>query len=201
MHSVLPGVEEVTEAGIIWKDLKPLNIMFVRRGRGPLPVMCDFGSSVLVEADGLEKCAAPGGTAAYKAPELKYRRRVGQACDVWALGCMLLTLRLGREVQLLPDEEPDDAAASWDAAAVLSKYEGELLPLEIRFIADCLAYDPSKRPTVRELDEHEYMETVPASLRQAAAARSAAMGQMLAQYTAAAQEALEAAADSTGAHL
>jgi serine/threonine protein kinase len=112
----------------------------------------------------LEAAPVAAGIAAFNAPELKYGRRVGPACDVWGLGCLLLTLRLGRPVQLLPSREPDGAAASWDAAAALRAYEGELLPLEKAFVVQCLTYDATKRPSAWDLDSHGYARTLPASL-------------------------------------
>jgi hypothetical protein len=86
-------------------------------------------------------------------------------------GCLLLALRLGREVQLLPDEESSDAAASWDAAAVLQEFEGELEPLELDFVAQCLAYDPTMRPTSYHLGMHAYIDNPPASLQRSQSER------------------------------
>jgi serine/threonine protein kinase len=157
MKIVMPGMIAVAEADIVWKDVKPSNIVYAARSRGrALPVLCDFGSSKLVGPDGLEIAAAPGGTSAFVSPEFKYGRRVGRACDVWGFGCLLLALRLGREVQLLPDVEPDGAAASWDAAAVLREFEGELTSREMSFVAQCLTYEASARPAILALGRHEY---------------------------------------------
>jgi serine/threonine protein kinase len=151
IKQVLPGLADLSAAGIVWKNVSLANTLFITRGVRKSVVMCDFGSGVLVGADGLETAPAAAGTAAFMSPELKYGRRVGPACDVWGLGCMLLALRLGREVQLLPAVEPEDAPASWDAAAVLRKFESELQPAEFAFVVQCLAYDPAKRPSPREL--------------------------------------------------
>jgi serine/threonine protein kinase len=186
IKQVLAGVDDLAAVNIVWKDVKPSNIVFTRRGTRKSILLCDFGSSVLVGADGLEAAPMPAGTAAFKAPELKYGRRVGPACDVWGLGCLLLALRLGREVNLLPDEEASDAAESWDAAAVLREFEGELSRLELAFVARCLAYDPSRRPSAWDLQEDANSETVPASLprpRGAGVFNSALVGQILAAAT------------------
>jgi serine/threonine protein kinase len=124
-------------------------------------VLCDFSSSVVVGADGLEEAAAPAGTPAFMAPELKYGRRVGLACDVWSLGCLLLALLHGRLPQLLPDIEPDDAAASWNAAAVLDCVKEELGPLQLAFVTTCFTYDAAVRPGAHIMQLHDYMNTVP----------------------------------------
>jgi serine/threonine protein kinase len=160
------GVGRLSAANIVWKDLKPSNLLTITRYRRKVTVLCDFGSGALVGADGLESTPMLAGTAAFTAPELKYGRRVGPACDVWGVGCLLVALRLGREVQLLPDEEPSDAAASWNAAAVLQQFEGELQPLELAFVAQSLAYDPAMRPSTRDLQLHAYSQKPPASWQQ-----------------------------------
>jgi serine/threonine protein kinase len=167
MRRVMSGVFGLDEAGIAWKDVKPSNIVYAARRGCTLPVLCDFGSSALVGPDGLEKAAEPGGTSAFAPPELRYGRRVGRSCDVWGVGCLLLALRLGREVQLLPDVEPDGAAASWNAAAVLSEYE------ELLFVAFCLTYDASARPSVVDVLNHEYLQSPPVSVQPTRPAGSA----------------------------
>ncbi|KAF6254167.1 hypothetical protein COO60DRAFT_1642577 [Scenedesmus sp. NREL 46B-D3] len=123
----------------------------------------------------------------------KYGRRVGPACDVWGVGCLLLALCLGRQVQLLPDVEPDGAAASWDAVAALREYEGELLPSEMAFVAQCLTYDDSARPSAVKLNRHEYLQFAPASVRSVGAADSGSKG-LLSQIVFAAAAAAVAAA-------
>jgi serine/threonine protein kinase len=164
IRHVLTGLTDLSKAHIAWKDLKLSNILYVTRGERESIVLCDFGSGVLVGEDGLESAPAPAGTEGFVSPELKYGRRVGTACDVWGVGCLLLALRLGRGVQLLPDVEPDGAAASWDAAAVLHEVESELLPVELAFVARCLSYDPAGRPSPWDLQWCEYADNVPASL-------------------------------------
>jgi serine/threonine protein kinase len=177
IRRVLCGLDSLLEANVVWKDMKPSNLMLITRYSYKGAVLCDFGSGELVGADGLETTPMLAGAEAFTAPELKYGRRVGPACDVWGVGCLLLALRLGREVPLLPDEEPSDAAASWDAAAVLQEFEGELAPLELAFVTERLAYDPSMRPSAFDLGMHAYMDQPPASLQrsQSAMLRTTAM--------------------------
>jgi serine/threonine protein kinase len=152
---------DLHEAGIAWKDLKPSNILVVKRGSGKWYALCDFGISVVVGADGLEETAAVAGTPSFMAPELKYGRRVGLACDVWSLGILLLTLCSGQHVRLLPDAEPSNAAASWDAAAVLSHFEGVLLPTQMEFVHSCLTYDASMRADAEDMRSHVYVAGAP----------------------------------------
>ncbi|KAF6256905.1 kinase-like domain-containing protein [Scenedesmus sp. NREL 46B-D3] len=165
IRQVLDGLAHLAAAGIAWKDVKPSNILFVQHHpcNLKLAVLWDFGSNVVVGADGLEAAADPSGTAAFMAPELKYGRRVGPACDVWGMGCLL---RFGVQLQL-PDEEPDDAAAGWDPAAVLRGLEGRLQPGDWLFAAACLTYDDTRRPSAERLQVVEYLQKVPEELKAA----------------------------------
>jgi tetratricopeptide (TPR) repeat protein len=85
------------QRGIVHRDLKPANILLTTDGT---PKITDFGLAKRLDSGG-ESAAHSGaivGTAPYMAPEQALGRsdEVGPATDVYALGCILYELLIGR---------------------------------------------------------------------------------------------------------
>ena len=91
--------------GVAHRDLKPANILHDgRRWR-----LCDFGFATVCSADKPLKKAC--GTVVYSAPELLFSpggngelSYVGEYVDLWAFGCILYEMRIGRTAFVAPDE-------------------------------------------------------------------------------------------------
>jgi serine/threonine protein kinase/tetratricopeptide (TPR) repeat protein len=83
--------------GIVHRDLKPDNVVVRPSG---LPVLVDFGlASPFAGRDGRELLGAlddPGGTLVYMAPEQFRGDDVDARADLYALGCILYELLVGR---------------------------------------------------------------------------------------------------------
>ena len=77
---------------VVHRDVKPANVLLDRRGR---VFLADFGAA---HAPGAAPLVPPGmviGTAGYLAPEQAMGRQVSPACDVFALGLVLLEALTG----------------------------------------------------------------------------------------------------------
>lgn len=85
---LLLGLEHLHELGIIYRDLKPENVMLDKDGH---LLLTDFGlSKVAIDAQSV--C----GTVEFMAPEvLEERHRYGKEVDYWSLGVMLYDMVVG----------------------------------------------------------------------------------------------------------
>lgn len=162
MRQVALALGAAHRLGIVHRDVKPSNVMLVRRPDGERAKVLDFGIAANTAlSDGAERLTDPGsllGTPAYMAPEQATDRPPTPAFDVYAAGVMLY--------QLLTGALPHRATTAFEllslklgrtAPPVDARRPG-LPPLLVKLVADCLAIDPASRPAdgdalVARLDE------------------------------------------------
>ena len=87
---LLPLRYMLEEAGVLYRDLKPTNIMFTAAGRLKL---IDFGHAKKIEAG--ERSTSVCGTPHYHAPETVRGEPHGAAAQLWALGVLLFEVLNG----------------------------------------------------------------------------------------------------------
>ena len=87
---LLPLRYMLDEAGVLYRDLKPTNIMFTAGGRLKL---IDFGHAKKIEAG--ERSTSICGTPHYHAPETVRGEPHGAMAQLWALGVLLFELLNG----------------------------------------------------------------------------------------------------------
>jgi serine/threonine protein kinase/Tol biopolymer transport system component len=102
---IASAVEAAHQRGIIHRDLKPANIKVKREGNVKV---LDFGlaksyqngqSSTVSSSPTVLSASVPGvimGTAAYMSPEQAAGRGADRTTDVWAFGCVLYEMLVGR---------------------------------------------------------------------------------------------------------
>lgn len=89
MGDIISGVECIHQAGVMHKDLKPENILV---SGGHILKIADFGLARRIPSAG-ERVSPHAGTLLYKAPELLLEACTHhQAVDMWAIGCVFLTI-------------------------------------------------------------------------------------------------------------
>ena len=119
---------------IIFRDLKPANIMTTRKSR---LYLIDFGIARYYQRPQQRKDTAPLGSPGYAAPEQYGKAQTTRQTDIYGLGATLQTLLTGKE------------PLEFLTGCKLSEYH---LPQELRtLITRMLEREPDKRP--RSVDE------------------------------------------------
>ncbi len=156
------ALAEPHRLGIVHRDIKPDNLMFVRQGieleaspAGQVVKLGDFGIARLVEgnaaaaaAEGATREGAVLGTPEFMAPEQCQGAQVTPATDVYALGCNLFALIAGRPP--FPTQEDNAMGVILqhlnDAPPRLDALAPEVSPQVADLVGACLAKDPKQRP-------------------------------------------------------
>ncbi|MET8793219.1 protein kinase [Streptomyces pseudogriseolus] len=93
---IASGLTAAHTAGVVHRDLKPANVMLT--GDGTVKVL-DFGMGSIVDDPDQTRLTSTGvslGTARYMAPEQFRAEQVSAPADLYALGCILYELLIGR---------------------------------------------------------------------------------------------------------
>lgn len=143
------GLQTVHRAGLLHRDLKPLNVIMSRRG----PVVIDFGLGAMMASDAasLSTPGWPLGTPRYMPPEqARGESGVTTAADVYGLGAVLVYAATGHDLydgnsrQKILDKVRD------------AKHCPDLtgLPAEIeQLVSSMLAHDPEGRPDLTAVQD------------------------------------------------
>merc|ERR1740123_2520023 len=89
--SLVIVLEELSDRSIVYRDLKPENVMLDRQG---YLKMIDFGIAKKLE-EGKSRTFTMIGTPHYMAPEIMRRHGYGTEVDLWSLGVMLFEFVCG----------------------------------------------------------------------------------------------------------
>ncbi|KAM3534086.1 hypothetical protein MY4038_002612 [Beauveria bassiana] len=156
---IIPILREVAEAihwvhsqGIIHRDLKCANVLITEVGDVQL---CDFGVAGVIETK-FDKRTTFIGTPHWMAPELfDEQASYGVEVDIWAFGSMVYEIASGL---------PPNVAFGMDFSKLgthlkqhCPRLEGEYSAGLKDLVAYCLQHDPSKRPTVEQIQRHRYI--------------------------------------------
>ncbi|MFT4215974.1 MAG: serine/threonine-protein kinase [Micropruina sp.] len=154
-RQVVLGLSAAHAVGLVHRDIKPANVM-LSDGRVKL---LDFGIAQLIgQADThLTAPAMTIGTAAYMSPEQASGHRVDAATDLYALGCLIMTMLTGR-----PPFEGDQAVVvasnqiNTPPPRLLSRRPDAPAALDA-LVARLLSKNPLERPdtaaTLRALEQ------------------------------------------------
>ncbi len=158
------ALAEPHRLGIVHRNLKPDNMMFVRPGielesmpEGQLVKLGDFGIARLVESHAQANGAAIAGatregsvlgTPEFMAPEQCQGTPVTAATDVYALGCALYALISGKPPFTTSADNPMTILFQHvkDVPPRLDALLPEVTPAVAELVARCLAKDPRDRP-------------------------------------------------------
>ncbi|KAK1690974.1 kinase-like domain-containing protein [Colletotrichum godetiae] len=157
---IIPILREVSEAvfwvhrqGIIHRDIKCANVLVTEAGGVQL---CDFGVAGVIETK-FDKRSTFIGTPHWMAPELfDQSTSYGTEVDIWAFGSMVFEIASGL---------PPNVMAGVDVyqlgnyiKAHTPRLEGDQYSDRLKhLVAYCLEEDPTKRPTIEEVQNHPYI--------------------------------------------
>ncbi|NHC47139.1 protein kinase [Motilibacter sp. K478] len=90
-EQVCRGLQAIHDAGIVHRNIKPLNILWTREGRVKI-----FGFDLALSDADVKSPGGVVGTAGYLSPEQARGEPVDGRSDIYSLGCALYELRSGR---------------------------------------------------------------------------------------------------------
>jgi serine/threonine protein kinase len=133
---IVLGMRYIHSQGVIHRDLKPDNVLIDELGRA---LICDFGLSRVQSPEG--HLTANTGTFMYAAPEQWEPTDAGytKSVDVYTFGLVAFEIIMGRLV--FNSREPSQLRD-------LPPFFG---PCMQTLIPRCCSFDPSKRPSFREI--------------------------------------------------
>ncbi|KAK5661030.1 hypothetical protein OQA88_12409 [Cercophora sp. LCS_1] len=163
---ILDAIEYMHSRGVIHRDLKPENVLLDDQMHVKIT---DFGTAKLLPdprdqrppGDGgpstnpeEKRAASFVGTAEYVSPELLTDKSAGKPSDLWAFGCIIYQLLVGRP--------PFKAATEYLTFQKIVNLEYEFpagFPPAARDLVErCLVLDPSRRLTVEHIKNHEFFD-------------------------------------------
>jgi hypothetical protein len=142
---VAEALAAIHAAGLVHRDLKPTHVILAPDG----PRVIDFGIARAAHAAAVTSTGEPLGTAPFTAPELVRGEPTGAPADVFALGCLL--------AYALTGTTPFGTGASASVLYRIAHAQPDLVavaradPGLSRLVGDCLAKEPSARPTPAEI--------------------------------------------------
>eukprot|EP00210_Caulerpa_lentillifera_P006665 g6368.t1 len=168
VRDMLRAIAQCHSKGIVMRDVKPENFLFLNdKTNSPLKAI-DFGLARYCSATGTLKSRA--GTPLYIAPEV-LRRAYGQSADLWSAGVIAYQLLTGRMPFL--NEQGEAVSRSlmerhlytnkdmfrsvlYSKLDFSSKTWSGLTKVSREFVKSLLRRDPRHRPTALEALEHKW---------------------------------------------
>ncbi|ORZ30281.1 kinase-like domain-containing protein [Catenaria anguillulae PL171] len=157
--SVVAALEYLHSRGIAHRDIKSENVLIDHHGRVKL---CDYGFACYLE-DGHISDVRVGrretlvGTPYWLAPEVIKHRSYSFAVDIWGLGILTIEMIDGEPPYL--DEDPLRALLLIATNGTPSVVRQEsVTPHLADWLGCCLAAEPNRRATSRQLLSHPFLE-------------------------------------------
>jgi len=154
LKQVCGSLSEAHAAGLIHRDIKPLNIFLCERGGvADVVKVLDFGLVKNIVSSGMTQLTSAdviGGTPGYIAPErLRDPLHIDARADIYSLGCVAFNLLTGQPLFMgaTPMEICHQAMTESPARPSERVADKGTIPLELDdLVVACLARDPDERP-------------------------------------------------------
>ncbi|CAM9300808.1 unnamed protein product, partial [Hapterophycus canaliculatus] len=147
-YQALEALDFVHSRGRVHRDVKPANLLITRSGDLKLG---DFGAA------GVEKSSRMIGTQRFMAPErLKGHKATAQS-DLWSLALSLATAALGDDFISQASNQFEQLDVAGRVRRTLAKAT-TLSAEHTDFLHSCLSRDPARRPALRDLMKHPFLD-------------------------------------------
>ena len=159
---ILNGMQYLHSNNVVHRDIKCANVLISVEGTAKL---ADFGSAHIID-ENTGPAQGEGGTAFWMAPEvIRMDPNVSFAADIWSFGCTVL--------EMLTNEVPFShignafkvmtymASGAKDEPVEIPGFITSMLsPVAHDLVTSCLQRDPSRRPSVTALLQHDFFATL-----------------------------------------
>ncbi|KAI1430044.1 putative serine/threonine protein kinase [Xylaria sp. FL1777] len=153
LREVAVAIHWVHKQGIIHRDIKCANVLITEVGGVQL---CDFGVAAMVETK-FDKRTTFIGTLHWMAPELfDQNAQYGTEVDIWAFGSMVYEIASG----LPPNVKSNIRLPQFGEylREHLPRLTGDQYSENLKsLVAFCLEDDPTKRPSIEQIQQHPYI--------------------------------------------
>lgn len=153
LSSLLEGIRFIHDQNIIHRDIKPQNILIVKREDTYIPKITDFGISKklkVLKNTQFSNSLIGAGTIAYSSPEQLADKTIRKNTDLWSFGVIAYQLLTG---ELPFNSGPHSTSSELGRQEILKQISSgkipekiELVPLPWKHVIEkCLVNDPEKR--------------------------------------------------------
>lgn len=163
---ILDAIEYMHSRGVIHRDLKPENVLLDDSMHVKIT---DFGTAKLLPdprdpmppaleganpAEDSSRAASFVGTAEYVSPELLTDKSAGKASDIWAFGCIIYQLLVGRP----PFKGGTEYMTFQKIVGLEYEFPAGFPPAARDLVERCLVLDPTRRLTIEHIKNHDFFE-------------------------------------------
>ncbi|KAK3906458.1 Serine/threonine-protein kinase ksg1 [Staphylotrichum tortipilum] len=164
---ILDAIAYMHSRGVIHRDLKPENVLLDDQMHIKIT---DFGTAKLLPdpreprppesssaQDGAQderRAASFVGTAEYVSPELLTEKAAGKPSDLWAFGCIIYQLIVGRP----PFKAATEYLTFQKIVGLDYEFPAGFPPAARDLVERCLVLDPARRLTVEHVKNHEFFD-------------------------------------------
>ncbi|KAL2195667.1 kinase-like domain-containing protein [Corynascus similis CBS 632.67] len=163
---ILDAIAYMHSRGVIHRDLKPENVLLDDQMHIKIT---DFGTAKLLpdpreprppedptgqNTQDDKRNASFVGTAEYVSPELLTDKAVGKPSDLWAFGCIIYQLLVGRP----PFKAATEYLTFQKIVSLEYEFPAGFPPAARDLVERCLVLDPARRLTVEHIKNHEFFD-------------------------------------------
>jgi serine/threonine protein kinase len=150
LRQLTDAVAHVHSRGVVYRDLKPANVM-ISTAKPRKLTLIDFGRATHLDREDRIANQPPLGTSLFQAPEVESRGSYGQQSDMWSVGVIIYLLISGR----MPFEH-SVAGLYKVLAGAYEPFDETFSPHARSLVSKLLLVDPDKRLNAAQCVQHPF---------------------------------------------